>query len=213
MDNFNTVMNIALILLTAAAIIFFMLKSRQHKWNRDEKHRLFLEAEDAANAVRKRDIDEELFFEPDLSDLPAVQEGDPFKVERFASRKMIYFRTPMSNLELKQQYGPAQMDYIAQYEENFNEFLKSLTAWAADLADSREFQDVSDALLILGYAIAHGSEFRTTYKLAADLYAEAGETATLEALMDTAERHHFRDPAIKRHIVDYIDGRLKGISA
>ena len=209
--NINVVINILGVSAMVAGIIFIMIQSRRHRKKQEEVHREFLEAEDAANAVRKKEIEPDLFFIADLSGLPAVPEGDPHNVERAAARQMIYFRTPISNLELKREYGPAQMDVIAQYEENFNDYLKCLTNWATDIAETRNPQDVSDSLLILGYTIAHGTELRNAYKLAADLYAEARDFATLEALMDTADRHHFRDPAVKRHIVEYIGVKLEEI--
>jgi len=205
------VVNIVLALATIFAIFFIMYQSRKHKRKQEELNRKFLDAEDRANSVRKKDIDPDLFFTPDLSELPPIPEGDPNKVARCAKRKMIYFRSPMSNLELKQEYGPAQMDYIAEFEENFNEFLKALTVWAGELAENREEQEVKEALWILGYAIAHGAEFRRTYKLAADLYAEVNDAETLAALFETTEKQYFRDPAVRLHILEYINSKIEEV--
>ena len=210
--NFNLVSNIGLLLLTVFAMVYIFIQSRRHKNRQEELNRKFLDAEDRANSVRKKDISPDLFFEPDISDLPPLQEGDPYQIERTSKRKMIYFREPVSNLELKQEYGPAQMDIIAQYEENFHDYLKSLTDWATSLAEDREENNVKDALWILGYAIAHGAEFRSTYKLAADLYAEIKDTETLQALYNAAEMQHFKDPAVRQHVLEYIKNHLEELT-
>ena len=209
--DIHLVMNIVLVALTVFGIFFILYQTRRHKRMQEELNRKFLDAEDRANAVRKKDIDPELFFTPDFSELPPIPEGDPHSVARCGKRKMIYFRTPMTNLELKNEYGPQQVDYIAQFEENFNEFLKALTLWAESLAEDREEQAVKEALWILGYAIAHGAEFRRTFKLAADLYAEVQDTTTLQALFETTEKQYFRDPAIRLHILEYINAKIEEI--
>ena len=207
--NLNILINLTLISFSIAAIIVVIVKSRMHRRKQEMLHRQFLEAEDAANSVRKKEIDPELYITPDLSQLPSISEDDPHKVLRTSKRPMIYFQTPKTNLELKQEYGPAQMDILAQHEENFNEYLKALTAWATSLADRGED---TDALLILGYAIAHGAEFRNTYKLAADIYAKNGDKQTLEALLNTTETNFFKDPAVRRHIMEHITKRLEEIN-
>ena len=211
--NLNIIINVVLIAATIIAIIVVLTKSRLHTRKKEQLHKQFIDQEAEANAVRKKEIDPELYFVPDLSELPAVPEGDPNRVERSSKRPMIYFRTPKTNLELKREYGPAQMDILAQHEENFNEYLKCLTSWATELSATGEPQDTSDALLILGYAIAHGAEFRNTYKITADIYAKAGEKSTLEALYDMAKNNHFRDPAIRQHILEHIQRHIANLGA
>jgi hypothetical protein len=177
--------------------IFIALRSRRHRTTQDSVNEEFLRAEEAANSVRKKEISPELFYEADLSALPPIPEGDPHKVERAAKRVMIKFDEPMSNLELKQQYGPAQMGFIAQYEENFNEYLKALTAWAGSVMEAAPH----DARAILEHAIMLGSEFRNTYKLASSLY----NNAELSELEETINDMHFHDEAVRKHILDFID--------
>lgn len=207
----NMIINALILGLTVIVICVVALNTRKHKHKQEALNRKFLDDEAAANQVRKKEIDPQLYFTPDLTDLPPIEEDDPHKVIRAAARQMIYFKKPVTNLELKNQYGPAQMDLIALHEENFNEYLKALTAWATSLAETDNEQDISDALLILGYAIAHGSEFRNTYKLTADIYARMGEKETLIALKETAEINHFRDPAIRHHIVEHIEKKIEGL--
>lgn len=198
--------NILLIALSVLLIIFVAISTRRHKKQQDEFKRRFLDGESAANNVRKKEIDAELFFIPDLSKLPEIEEGDPFQVERTSKRRMIKFLKPTTNLELKMQYGRAQMDVLALYEENFNEFLKSLTAWAGSLVENGNDEK---ALTVLKYAITHGSEYRNTYKYAADIYLKLNDVTALNLLREKCLRNHFNDSAVQQHVVEYIESNMK----
>jgi len=197
--------NIFLVLVSVAVIVFLAIKSGQHKRKQDEIRRRFLEEEEAANSVRKKNIDVELYYTADLNALPKIPENDPNQIERCAARTMIRFSTPMTNLELKKRYGPAQMDIIAQYEENFSEYLKALTKWAVSLAEEDFNKNQKDALSILETVISLGGEFRDAYKLSADIYAAKNDKSGLENLLNIATENHFKDPSIRQQILDYIN--------
>ena len=202
------IINIVLLLSTIVLIIVIAVMSRKHGKQQDDINRRFLEAEEAANSVRKRELDPELFYTADLAGLPPVPENDPHKVLRASKRTMIRFNSPVSNLDLKKRYGPSQMDSIALFEENFNDYLKALTEWAASLAEEDK---AGDALLVLKQAIVLGSEFRNTYKLAADIYAARRDTKSLDALLQYAEENYFRDPAVQNHVIEYISEKIEGL--
>ncbi|MCL1863380.1 MAG: hypothetical protein FWF78_07430 [Defluviitaleaceae bacterium] len=193
----NFYINLVILLLSLVGVVSVFWASARHNKRRDETRRRFLESEDAANSVRKKEIDPALFYTADLSVLPPIPEGDPHQVARCAKRVMIYFAEPLTNLELKMQYGPAQMDFIAEYEENFNAYLKALTKWAAEATDA-------DAIKILQHAISLGSEYRDTYRLAADILSKQGDKYGMESLLAHAEKNHFRDPSIRQQVLEYI---------
>jgi len=201
----TNILNIVLIILSVLLIIFIAYMARRHRSKQENIHERFLDEEDAANAVRKKELEPEIFFVADLSGLPEISEDDPYQVVRAAKRQMIRFTEPVSNLELKQKYGVSQMDIIAQYEENFNEFLKALTNWAEGLADEGNGRS---ALAILEYALTLGSEFRSTYKLAADILAAYQDAGALETLLDFTSANHFYDPAVRQHIMSYINDKI-----
>ena len=185
--------------------IYVAIRSGAIRRKNDEIIQRFLIDEEEANAAKKRPLEEELFFTADLSDLPPVPENDPHKVMRTAKRKMIRFTKPISNTELKNRYGRLQLEYLAQYEENFNEYLRALTKWAESLIAQN---NTPDALRILEHALSLGSEFRGTYKLTADIYAEQRNTEKLEALLARAACQTFRDPATGNHIIEYVRERI-----
>jgi hypothetical protein len=180
------------------AILFVTIQSARMRKKQTKLTQRFLHDEDEANSVRKQPLDPELFFTADLKELPPLPEGDPQKVERAAKRKMIRFDKPVSNVELKKRYGRLQLEYLAHYEENFNDYLRCLTKWAEALINE---ENPADALRILHHAISLGSEFRNTYKFVADIYADAEDTENLEELLSKVVFHTFRDPATANHII------------
>jgi tetratricopeptide (TPR) repeat protein len=190
------------------AIFFVTIQSARMRRKQRKLTQRFLHDEDEANSVRKQPLDLELFFNADMMALPPLPEGDPHKVERAAKRKMIRFEKPISNVELKKRYGRLQLEYLAHYEENFNDYLRCLTKWAEAL---KKEGSTADALRILLYAISLGSEFRNTYKFAADIYADAGDKENLEEFLSKAVFHTFRDPATANHVIAYIQEKITGI--
>ena len=197
--------NSFLIIASLWFIVIFVFRGQRWEKQQDDVKRRFVEEEDAANSVRKKEIPPEMFYSADLTRFAPIPEGDPHKVERCAKRKMIRFPEPITNLELKKQYGPAQMESLALYEENFNEYLKALTTWAGALVEKGE---LNDALTILDEAISLGSEFRNTYRLTADIYAMNNSEIDLQGLRHKVNSNHFRDPAVLQHILEYIDNKL-----
>lgn len=194
-------LTLVLLALSGIAIILIAIKNSRHTKRQEEINRRFLEKEEAANAVRKKEIEPNLFYTPVLSGLPQIPIKDPFQIERCAKRTMIHFPEPISNLEIKKQYGIAQMDIIAQYEENFSEYLKALTKWAVSIAE----ENPEDALSILETVVSLGGEFRDTYRVAADICAAKGNIDNLCFLQAQAESNHFKDPSIRSQVLEYID--------
>ena len=198
-------LNITLLLASIVLIIVVAIVTKRHGKLQDAKNRRFLEEEQAANMARKREIEPELFFYANLEDLPRVPESDPHKVLRTSKRTMIRFDKPETNVELKKRYGVAQLESITLYEENFHDFLKSLGEWALALHDEG---NINGALQVLEYAIVHGSEFRGTYRLAADIYAYERDVWAMERLLQMAMDNHFKDPAMRDHVLSYIEEKI-----
>ena len=201
-------LNITLLIASIILIIVVAVMTRRHGKLQDAKNRRFLEEEQAANLARKREIEPELFFYANLENLPRISESDPHKVLRASKRTMIRFDVPETNVELKKRYGLSQLDSISLYEENFHDFLKSLGDWALGL---HEAGNVDGALQVLEYAIGLGSEFRGTYRLAAEIYAYERDAYALEQLLQVAQDNHFRDPAIQEHVLSYIEEKIEDL--
>ena len=199
-------LNIGLLIGSIILIIVVALATKRHGKLQDAKNRRFLEEEQEANMARKREIDPKLFFYADLINFPRIPESDPHKVLRTSRRTMIRFEEPETNVELKKRYGPSQLESIAQYEENFVDFLKSLGDWAQALYDEGS---LDGAIQVLDYAVRLGSEFRATYRLAADIYANRRDTGALGQLHHMAQQNHFKDPVIQGHVLSYIEEKMQ----
>ena len=197
--------NVGLLVASIIVILFIASVTKRHGRLQDAKNRRFLEEEQAANLARKREIDPELFFVPDLGVLPTVEQGDPHKVVRASIRTMVRFAEPISNVELKKMYGVSQLDSISQYEENYHDYLKCLGEWAKFLEKNERTED---ALTVLLYTIELGTEFRAPYKLATDIYFSKGDRGAIFALLDKTADTHFNDPAMRQSIVSYIRKKL-----
>jgi hypothetical protein len=193
-----------LLVLLFWAILFIAIQSKRAQKKKDEINRRFLEDDENANAVRKRPLEAELFYTAQLDRLPSLPEGDPHNVKRAAKRKMIHFPQPMTNLELKNRYGRVQLELLAHYEENYDDYLRSLTKWAEALATEN---NTPDAIRILEHTITLGSEFRNSYKQLADIYYNEKNTKKIDELLSAVSSKPFRDPATANHIIDYIRQR------
>jgi hypothetical protein len=157
-----------------------------------------------ANSARRKEIDPKLFYTADLSALPVIDAGDKIaaKVTERASRNMIYFAEPISNIELKMSYGPGQLEIIAQYEENYQAYIKALLDWAEACINKKR---ITDALRILEHTIELESEYRKSYYLTTDLYAEVNDIGMIDALREKVEARRFKDPQVQQMILKYID--------
>jgi len=167
-----------------------------------------IEDERAANDTRKRSLEEELFYSPDLSVLPfhdnagdallAVQDN----VRACAGRKMIRFGKPMKNIELKRAYGVGNLEAIAQYEENYHRYCRSLISWSEGLIANGFDKDGMD---VLEETVRLGSEYKKSFTLLADRYAAAGDTCKLDTLLKQLDSIYFMDNNSKNAINSYIN--------
>lgn len=194
--------SIAVIGGTLALIILVAFLNYRHSKGTKKVLRQFLDEEQEANTVRRKEIEPELFFEADLNGLPGLPEGDPHRVMRCARRKMIRFNMPMSNLELKKKYGPSQIETIVQYEENYNEYLRALVSWGTALVKENK---TDDAVVVLKAVISLGVEIRGPYKLLADVYAVRRDARGFDELKEWVNTNHFRDQTVKNHIIEYVN--------
>jgi len=155
-----------------------------------------IDADDAANFARHRDISKEFFYTPSLVNLPVVQYSSEdmkkpaptymwqAKVIASAEKQMLRFDKQYTNVELKQMFGPANLDNVAKYEENFTNYIHALRHWAEALinADRR-----NDAQKVLEESIVAGSELSQSYTLLADIYKDSGNISTLKELLTKAQ--------------------------
>jgi len=145
--------------------------------------------ESAANFARRRPIPDDFYFTPDISDLPMKEYADAkskvaikqVRALKLANAKMIRLPRTMTNLEIKMEYGPANLETVTNGEEIYQAFLESLIAWADALSDERENED---AKKILEKSIDLGCDVSRCFLSLAKLYAEDHDKTAIEKLMN-----------------------------
>lgn len=186
LEVFSALAIFLLLALTFRQII--KIKNKDYKKKADE----YFELERQANMARKKTIDEDLYYEPDMEKLP-IKEYSPndeqnsklLKAQELVFRKsklkMIKFNSYKSNMELKMEYGFANLEHIATYEENFNEFMSALTNWGEQLINQN---NLDDGELVLQFAIKNGCDLSKTFILLADMYYNKNSKEKLNELYE-----------------------------
>lgn len=201
------------ILFVFFSIIFYAaLRSAGKESNKRIKK--FLEGEDVSSNIRRKPIDTELFFVPDLDGLPikeyTAEEAEKFPVliarqERviaISKNKMIRFKEPKSNLEVKMQFGTISVEEVANYEESYSQYIYALVNWAESLMEAGNFDDAEK---VLSVSIEQGSEISKSFTLLADIYFRNNDKPKMEDLYETVSTINI--PAQKKaweHINNYL---------
>lgn len=164
-----------------------------------------LELESEANQTRKQDISNLPYIHIPEDALP-FGKLTPITPEEQTILKLrdqkILNLTGISNTQLKLQYGPANLDVLTAYDDNFARLVRALNNWAIACNDARMYPE---AKAILEYSVSIGSDVRKTYQLLADQYFAELDTQALSALRCKATAL----PEItSRSILEYIDNLL-----
>jgi len=170
-----------------------------------------------ANSARTKEIEESLFYMPDISRLPIRKYEDianesvtaqrQAKAIALAESKMIGGVSGLSNIDLKNMFGPAQLEKVAKYEENFSKYMHALRFWSESLIKDGH---LGDAQIVLEESIKGGSEISAAYTLLAEIYYGKKDTAAIKALAKTAEEKEWpgRKMALDQ-IYKFLDGGVK----
>ncbi len=185
---------IFMVMIVVFAVIRFKIKNAG-KHDRDlEKD--FWDRENEANAVRAVDITTLDYITIPLDTLPLhvtktddKPEGDSeaeecARVITAMSEKKVLNLTGKTNTDLKYEYGPGNLDFMMQCDENFTILVRSLGNLGVRLD---ELGHGIEAMVILEYAVSIGSDIKKTYTLLGEIYARTGSVKKLEDLKKKAE--------------------------
>ncbi len=147
-----------------------------------------LELEAEANQTRKQDISKLPYISIPMDTLPFHRlTPAPDAEQKIISleQKPILNLNGITNTELKKQYGPANLEFLSQCDDNFTTLIRSLGLWAKCFLDSNM---LPEAKIVLEYSISIGSDIRNTYEMLTDIYFEEQDTAALKQLRSTGEQ-------------------------
>ena len=99
------------------------------------------------------------------------------------SERRIINLSMYTNTDLKEAYGPANLEELSGYDENYTILIRTLNKIGSALMDA---DDKSHASEFLSFAVEIGSDITETYVRLGQYYADMGTEDLLDALIDRA---------------------------
>lgn len=174
----------------------------------------FWEREAEANSTERKPLDDLDYILVPFDRLPFNEESENPEICE-CQRILHTFEDPAkkavnltgySNTELKLMYGAPNITILTTYDQNYTLLVRTLQKWATLLiADGKE----QDAVSIMEYAVSIGTDISTTYKDLATIYLRDGNTASIDALYESASS---LNGAMKNSILKFLDEARSGAS-
>jgi len=196
-------------------VVFFNIKLRKASKEIENSNANFWKRERESMFARKKSLDHLNYISVSLNDLPMLKEEELFSdAEKkayshqrtalsLASKPMLNLSS-ISNTDLKLQYGPANLENLMSYEQNYENLIKSLLNWGRYL---KEANRTSDAIAVLEKAVSIGSDLSQNYILLSDLYRETQQIDKLLSLKNEVE-NRLKQNAMQKKVLQYIDNIL-----
>jgi hypothetical protein len=161
----------------------------------------FWNKENEANSVRKKSLDNlpyieipyDLFPQEIMADNAAILTAAQ-TMERLRDRKMVNL-SGITNTELKLTYGTANITPLSEYDQNYTDFTIALYQWGSTLYE-HGYQ--TEAVPMLEFGIASGTDISGFYRLLYDYYTKTNDKNKIDRLREAAER---LDSAMKNSII------------
>lgn len=171
-----------LILIFAAWLNIQLRKSKRMLKKSDDE---FWARERRANLSRKKDISSLNYFSIDIGKLPLeTKEDDTLNsyrdtIIKLSDKKMLNL-SGITNTELKEAYGVANLNKLIEYENNYIVLVSMLYKWAQRLYDASY---ITEAQTVLEYALSIKSDAAGAYKLLAKIYMQQNMPEKIEELI------------------------------
>lgn len=176
---------IPVLLLAFIAFTAVLAVRRKKQADRQlEANEAFLERERAANATRKKDIShlDYLPFSTDRLPVGTCDDGelasDEAVFQKLSGQKIINL-SRYSNTDLKLMYGPANLNSLTEYDDNYRLLADTLLSYAAkkEALGRRE-----EAIAVLEYAMELKIDASKIYVSLAELYRKQGSPEKIRAI-------------------------------
>lgn len=179
-------------IFTCVVVFCLWLRYELNKSDRQLKKQKerFLDREHEANFTRRQSLDglHYITFSPNV--IPVIEINDS-RLEKLRSSLHalsgagIVRLCDYTNTELKKMYGPANLNTLSEYDNNFTTLVRLLHQYALRL---NELNQQDAAIQVLQYAISIESDMGSTYKLLADLYCKTGQAAMIRELIEASPK-------------------------
>lgn len=181
-----------IIVLPSIMVLIWVLHHNIKKNHCSDKEALssFLAKEDNANASRKKDISNLNYIKVPLDSFPfditlnnekkQMQISEYKKqIHKLSEAKMLNL-IGVSNTELKENYGVANLELLTTYDMNYASYLRTLQLFAECIYEEHP----EKAVKVLEYCLSIGTDISGTYDLLGHYYMEHNELQKFESLYD-----------------------------
>ncbi len=177
------------LIITILALVF---KHNADKRDHSDQHsvRSYLNRESAANSVRRQDISNLPYIQAPIESFPFdITLNDAKKqlqIDNYKKEILSYAGKPMLNLigvtntELKEHYGPANLDVLSIYDQNYNQYMRYLFLYAQAIYEEYPVK----AADLLTYCISTGTDISGIYELLGRYYKEKGDLTAFNKLYE-----------------------------
>ena len=175
----------------------------------EERRNQFWERERSANETRRKPLDELSYITiPDwllLSNLSSTVPSDDAELIRcndiFTSlqTQRIFNLTGMTATDIKMEYGPANLQTLDEYDQNFTLFAQTIYAYGERL---HNLGCDYEAMKILRFGIDSLSDISGNYKLLATLYVKYKQPEKISELKEAANK---LNSLLKNSILRYLE--------
>ncbi|MBR1866194.1 MAG: hypothetical protein IJ801_06775 [Lachnospiraceae bacterium] len=181
-----------IILLPSIMVLVWVLNHNIRKNNGSDSDNIhsYLTREDRANAIRRKDISELPYIQVPIDMFPfhitlndekkQTKIAEYEKIIRTLSGQRMLNLIGVSNTELKEQYGPANLEILTVYDQNYSRYLRTLQLFAECIYEEYP----ADAISILEYCISIGTDISGTYELLGRYYLARDDSEHFLALYD-----------------------------
>lgn len=202
--------NIPIFLITfVSATIALQVMLRKENNGFAKKLDNLMDDERKANLTVKKNIDANIFIEPDITKLPFKEYSDTPEnqkliniqnlVKRKAELKMVKFDKTVTNTDLKLKFGMNNLENITFYEEHYNSYVKALNDWAEILI---KINNISDAEIILKETIDFRSDLSSSFIMLAEIYKMNNNINELNNLKEKIKNSNLK---LKNKILNSIE--------
>ncbi len=150
----------------------------------------YLSREDAANATRRKDLSNLAYIEIPFDTLPLdITLNDTKKqsqisqyikeIHALADKKMLNL-IGISNTELKEQYGPANLELLTMYDMNYSRYIRNLNLLAQCIYEEYP----KEAVAVWEYCLSIGTDISGTYEGLGLHYVNHDLTDEFQSLYD-----------------------------
>lgn len=171
-------------------IIFIVWSSYEmHKSTRNDRKTQddFWNREQTSNNVRRKRIDDSEYITiPDS--ILNINSSNEDVVKHLASlrelkNKKILNLTGKTSTDIKELYGPANLNHVTECDDNFTSMCQVLSSLGTLL---KEEGDLAQAAKVLEFAVNSKSDISSTYLALADIYLSTGNSEKIKDLISTA---------------------------